>query len=154
MITEPGTVTRVAGGFAWVRCEAQQACRRCAEGRGCGGGLVARLLGDRLRLVRVARGELDLRVGEGVVIGLGETVLVRAALVMYLIPLLLLFVTAATMYAITGGDDPWSIGGGVVGLVAGLAVARRFGLRHSADPRYQPVILERLAEAGCPMDAE
>lgn len=154
MITEPGTVTRVAGGFVWVRCETQQACQRCAEGRGCGGGLLGRLLGDRLRQVRVASEDLDLRVGEGVVIGLGETVLVRAALVMYLVPLLLLFIAAAITHRLTGGDDLWTVAGGAAGLVAGLAVARRFGLRHSADPRYQPVVLGRLLEGGCPTDAE
>jgi len=156
MITEPGTVTRVTGEFAWVRCEAQQACQRCAEGRGCGGGLLGRLLGDRLRLVRVARGDLDLRAGDGVVIGLGETALVRSAVVMYLVPLITLFVGAAVMHRLTGGTDLWAIAGGVAGLFAGLAYARRFGLRHGADPRYQPRVLGRLAEGaevGCPVDA-
>ena len=153
MITEPGTVTRVSGEFAWVRCEAQEGCRRCAEGKGCGGGLLGRLLGDRLRLVRVSRGDLALQAGDGVVIGLGETAVVRAAAVMYLVPLMTLFAGAVCMHGLTGGADPWVVAGGLGGLVAGLAIARRFGMRHDADPRYQPVVLGRLADGGsrCPV---
>jgi sigma-E factor negative regulatory protein RseC len=154
MITEPATVTRVAGGVAWVRCEAQQACQRCAEGRGCGGGALGRLLGDRLRLVRVASSDMDLRVGEGVVIGLGETALVRAALVMYLVPLLTLFAGAAIVHRLSGGLDPLVVVGGAAGLLVGLVYARRFGVRHGSDRRYHPVVLGRLGEGAddvCPV---
>ncbi len=153
MITEPGTVARVSADFIWVRCEAQQACQRCAEGRGCGGGLLGRLLGDRLRLVRVPRADLDLQVGEGVVVALGESAVVRAAVVMYLVPLLTLFLGAVALHGLAGGGDLWAIAGGIAGLVVGLAYARRFGLRHAADPRYQPAVLGRVEITGgdvCP----
>jgi sigma-E factor negative regulatory protein RseC len=143
MITEPATVVRVDGDIVWVRCEAQQGCRRCAEGRGCGGGLLGKLLGDRLRTVRAARGEFRLTAGDTVVIGLAETALVRASVAMYLIPLLTMLAAAVIAWRVGDQREAWAISGGLAGFLAGLAYARRFGSRHDTDSRYQPVVIAR-----------
>lgn len=144
MITEPATVVRVGDDAVWVRCEAQQDCRRCAEGRGCGGGILGRLLGDRLRLVRAGRSGMDLRVGDGVVIALAESALLRASFVMYLAPLLAMIAGAMLFRWLAGTGDLWAIGGGVSGLVVGLWHARRFGRLHRSDSRYHPSVIGRL----------
>lgn len=143
MITEPATVVRLDGDTVWVRCESQQGCRRCAEGRGCGGGTLGKLLGDRLRTVRAARGGFRLTAGDSVVIGLAETALVRASLAMYLIPLLAMLAVAALGWRIAGQSEFWAISGGLLGFLGGLVYARQFGSRHSTDPRYQPVVIAR-----------
>ncbi|KPK59157.1 MAG: SoxR reducing system RseC family protein [Gammaproteobacteria bacterium] len=143
MITEPATVLRVDGDIVWVRCEAQQGCRRCAEGRGCGGGLLGKLLGDRLRTVRAGRGDFRLAAGETVVIGLAETALVRASVVMYLIPLLTMLAAAVLAWQVGGQTEAWAISGGLIGFLTGLGYARRFGNRHDTDPRFQPVVIAR-----------
>ena len=149
MITEPATVVRVSDDAVWVRCEVQQACPRCAQGRGCGGGIMGRLLGDRLRLVRAARRGMDLAVGDGVVIALAESALLRASLTMYLLPVLTMLAGAMLLRHIAGPGDTGSIIGGVAGLSAGLMYARRFGRLRGSDPRYQPSVVGRL-EPGQP----
>ena len=153
MITEPATVLRVSGDVVWVRCEAQQACRRCAEGRGCGGGLLGRLLGDRLRTVRVTGGGIEVDIGDRVLIGLAETALVRASVAMYLVPLLAMLAGAIGLGQVGGAGEIWAVAGGAAGFFAGLVHARRFGDRHGSDSRYQPVVMGRLAgreRAECP----
>ena len=143
MIIEPATVVRVDGDIVWVRCESQRGCPRCAEGRGCGGGVLGKLLGDRLRMVRAARGDFPLSAGESVVIGLAETALVRASVAMYLIPLLTMLAAAVVAWRVGGESEAWAISGGLVGFLAGLAHARRFGSRHDTDSRYHPVVIAR-----------
>ena len=152
MITEPATVVTVSPEAIWVRCEAQQACARCAEGRGCGGGILGRLLGDRLRLVRAAPAGEDLKAGDAVVIGLAESALVRASLVMYFVPLVAMLAAAVALRQLGVNGDPGAIAGGGAGLLAGLLYARRFGRRHGSDLRYQPFVVGRVASgaaAGC-----
>ncbi len=151
MIRESATVLRVEGPVVWVRCRAQAGCARCAEGRGCGGGLLGRLLGDRLREVRAVNESLSLEPGEQVVIGLGDSVLLRAASVMYLVPLLMMF-GAAFLFSIIWSEfgDLAAVAGAVVGLFSGLWLARAYGRRHVSDPGFSPRVLERTGR-DCPL---
>lgn len=149
MITETGRVLKVDGDWAWIACRRQVECARCAEGRGCGGGVLGRLLGDRLHKIRAATGAVPVAPGDQVVIGLGEDVVLRAAAVVYLAPLLLALAGAAAAAALTGRGDGAAILGAVAGLVFGLRWARGYSRRHEADTTLQPVILRRAEGSGC-----
>jgi len=129
MIIEAATVIRVADDSAWVRCDNQAGCQRCAEGRGCGGGVFSRLLGDRLREVRVDRYGHRLRAGDHVQIGIAEVDLLKASLMMYLVPLLTMLIMAVIVTRVTpaGWQELGGVLGALAGLFAGLALARRFG---------------------------
>ncbi|MGI9264557.1 MAG: SoxR reducing system RseC family protein [Gammaproteobacteria bacterium] len=152
MILESATVLRTQGSFAWVSCRNQAGCQRCAEGRGCGGGILGRLLGDRLREIRVINEKLDLEPGDQVVIGLADSVLVKAALVMYLVPLLLMVFGAATFsLAWPAVADASALVGAAAGLLTGLWLARRYGNRSGRSPIFHPSVLERTGFA-CPRD--
>ncbi len=141
MIIESGTIVRVSGRQAWVRCDAQTGCRRCAEGRGCGGGFMGRLLGDRLRLVRAAIVDTVPEVGDRVLLSLSETALLQASLIMYLGPIVAMLVGAVSVSIIAGPGEAGIILGGIGGFLSGILNARRYGARHDRDGRFQPVLL-------------
>lgn len=149
MITETGRVIGVEGEWARVACRRQVECQRCAEGRGCGGGVLGRLLGDRLHEIRAATGAVDVVPGDQVVIGLGEDAVMRAAAAVYLVPLLLALAGGAGAAALSGGGDMPAILGAVAGLILGLRWARAYGRRNAASTALQPVILRRTDGAGC-----
>ena len=150
MIHESATVLRVQDDVAWVRCRSQAGCQRCAEGRGCGGGILGRLLGDRLREIRVVNESLDLSPGDQVNIGIGDSVLVKAALVMYLLPLLLmLFGAGLFSFAWPTYADLSALAGAVAGLLTGLWLARRYGTSSGRAQTLHPRVLERTGHA-CP----
>lgn len=156
MIIEPGTVVRVSSQHAWVRCDAQAGCRRCAQGRGCGGGYMGRLLGDRLRLVRAAIVDVVPKAEDRVLISLSETALLKASLVMYLGPLVAMLIGAMSVSMTVGPGEAGIVLGGVAGFLGGLLNARRFGLRHAQDGRFQPVVLgpaprSDLADSAAPV---
>lgn len=152
MIREPATIVSVAHGEVWVRCDAQQGCPRCAEGRGCGGGLLGGLLRDRLRLVRAVGRADGLAAGDRVVIGLAETTLVKAAATMYLVPLGGIVLGALSARGLAGTGDASAIIGGALGFLVALAFVRRYGARRGSDPSFHPRILGRCerGEEGAP----
>lgn len=149
MITETGRVLEVEGDWAWVACRRQAECARCAEGRGCGGGVLARLLGDRLHKIRAATGSVAVSPGDQVLIGLGEDVVLRAAAIVYLLPLLLALAGAAAATALTGGGDFTALVGAALGLALGLRWARSYGRRKATGSALHPVILRRTDGSGC-----
>jgi sigma-E factor negative regulatory protein RseC len=143
VIREPATIVSVARGEVWVRCDAQQGCPRCAEGRGCGGGLLGGLLRDRLRLVRAVGDADGLAAGDRVVIGLAETSLVKAAATMYLVPLAGIVLGALLARGLAGTGDAVAMTGGVLGFLVALALVRRYGASRGSDPSFHPRILGR-----------
>jgi sigma-E factor negative regulatory protein RseC len=149
LITETGRVVEVDGGWAWVACRRQVECARCAEGRGCGGGVLGRLLGDRLHKVRAATGSVEVRPGDQVLIGLAEDAVLRAAAAVYLVPLLLALAFGAMAASLIGGGELVVIVAAVVGFLLGLRWARGYGRRRSAETAWQPVILRRTDGTGC-----
>lgn len=143
MITERGTVVSLEGDYAWVQSAAQSGCRRCAEGRGCGGGIFARLLGDRLHRIRVLN-RLGAQPGEEVLIGLTESALLGGALLVYGLPVLLLVAGAVLA---TPWGEPAAVAGALAGLGAGIGLLRLSARRLDRAARFQPVLLERRPAA-------
>ena len=146
MIEERARVVAVEDGTAVVETERRSACGQCAAGGGCGTALIARFFGGRTTRVR-ALNRAGAAAGDAVVIGLDGSVLVRAALVLYMAPLAGLL-AGAMLAGAAGGTaaEPAGILGGVLGLVGGLAWARRYGLRRGG--RCQAVVLRRVQPPG------
>src|SRR5690606_26683622 len=81
-------------GAVWVETLRRSTCSACSASAGCGQGLMDKLgVGQRRGYVR-ALTDLQLAVGDGVVIGIREDLLVRSSLLVYLLPLLGLFAGA------------------------------------------------------------
>jgi sigma-E factor negative regulatory protein RseC len=145
LITEPATVLEIRGDIALVRCHSQAACQRCAEGRGCGGGALSRLLGERLHTVEALAGGLELRPGDEVTVGLEPRGFLHASAAVYFLPLLTALGGALAAAAWFGASDAVALAGAVAGLAAGLAWARAFGRRRAGDGRFRPRVIDRLA---------
>ena len=144
MIEEQAEVIELDGAHAWVACRAQQDCTRCAEGRGCGGGVLGRWLGDRLHRVRAVH-DGRARVGDCVVIGVDPRVVLFAALLIYGAPLAALRVGAVVGAQLTG-TDAGAFGGLVVGLAAGFLWVRGFSRKIPVQRWFEPAILRRAPE--------
>ena len=118
MIEQNGIIVRREGNHVWVEFERQSSCSDCSS-KGCGVGLLGKVLGRRIQQVRIEN-SLNAAVGEKVVVGITGRALLRGSIVAYLWPLLGLFV---------GGLCGAQIGGSsgellqIMGGVAGFAVA-------------------------------
>lgn len=119
MIEEQGRVVATEPGAVWVETVRRSTCSSCSANAGCGQGLMQRLgVGAGRARVR-ALSDLSLRVGDAVVLGIHEDLLLRASVLFYLFPLLGFFV-AALLATRAGLVEPLII-------VSGLAVCWRPG---------------------------
>ncbi len=77
---------------------------------------------------------------------MAEGALVRGALLVYLLPLVLLFAGALLgQAAFASAGEELVVVCGVLGLVLGLLAVRILSQRWQNDVRYQPVVLRPLA---------
>lgn len=152
MIEEPGRVVAVEEGAVWVETLRRSTCSACSANAGCGQGLMEKLgVGQRRGYVR-ALTDLRLAVGDGVVIGIREDLLVRSSLLVYLLPLLGLFAGAMLAQWLALAES-FVILGGLGGLFILWWLVRWHTRRVVDDPLLQPVVL-RAELALCASAAE
>lgn len=154
MVEEQGVVIALEGGDAWVETRRKAVCDTCSANKGCGTAVLSKALGNKRSRIKVPLcGDLPLRVGDEVVIGLQEQALLRGSMAVYGLPLLLMLAAALCgdyagrhwlgMHAV----DPLDITAGIGGFIAGLIWVKAFSRRVARDPRYQPVILSASTPA-------
>lgn len=150
MIEEQARVVALEAGAVWVETRRQSTCGGCSANAGCGQGLM-----DKIG-VRASRGhvralcDLQLQVGDEVVIGVAEDWLLRSALLVYLLPLLLFFVCAGSMQWL-GFAEPWVIVAGGAGLLTGWLLLRALNSRLAHDRRAHPVVLRAYLPGAAPL---
>ena len=147
MIEESGRIVDLEGEFAWIESERSTTCGGCAVRKGCGTGVIARVLGQKRVRLRVVN-RIGAVVGDRVVIGISESGLLRGSLAVYAAPLAALFAGALAGHFVGGylGSavrDPLAIAGAVAGLLAGLVWLRGFSRRTGNHEAYQPVVLRK-----------
>lgn len=118
MIEQKATVISRDDYQVWVEAERQSTCGQCQARKGCGTGLLAKHVGQRFSRIAIKTSE-DLRVGQQVMVTIPEQALLSGAIMMYLLPLLLMFVTAAIARMANSGELVEIIAG-LSGLVAGF----------------------------------
>lgn len=137
MIHETGTVMSVRQGEAWVQTIRESACQSCKARHGCGQKALAGLSSGQSRQIRVLN-TLDARPGDQVTVAIEESALLKASLLVYALPLLLMVVVTALMGVVFPGQDGLAIGAALAGLVAGLLLAGWYSRQDSG--RWQPVM--------------
>lgn len=140
MIEERGQVVAVDGDFIVVQTQPRSSCSSCHVGSDCGTSVLARWFGQRTNRIRV-HNSLNLRIGQGAVIGINESALLKASLIAYFMPMLAMVITAMVA-------EQWGANDGVValssllGLGVGLLFLQRLG--SSAKRRaYQTSLLRQ-----------
>lgn len=149
MIEEQGQVIRTEGEFAWVHTQRKSTCGQCAAQKGCGTNVFSKVLGNKLVEFK-ALNKIDATAGDQVVLGLHESVLLKSAVLMYVLPLVMMFVFALLATVLGHSlelnlSQAWVSLFAVMGLLSGFLGARLFARAHQADERYQPVILRRAS---------
>lgn len=146
MIEETGRVVALAPGAVWVETERSSTCSGCSVRSGCGQGLVDRLgIGERRGLI-LALCDLRLGVGDTVVVGIRESVLLQGAVLVYLFPLIMLFIFAIVA-SLLSATEPLVMLAGLGGFLVAWLVVRKRSQQASIDPALQPVVLRAALAA-------
>jgi sigma-E factor negative regulatory protein RseC len=144
MVEERAVVVRVEADVAHLEIERGRPCGLCGSTRGCGVSLWGRLFGSHARAFTVDN-VLGAAVGERVVVGLDESLLLRGALRAYLVNALLVClggVCGASLADAPALRDGYAVAGALAGLLLGLAWLR-FSSDRGRVGGFRPVMLRR-----------
>lgn len=138
MITETGKVVAVSGEHVWVQTIRTSACQSCSARNGCGQKVLASATGGRANQVRVVN-SVNACVGEDVTLGINESALLGASLLVYALPLLLMVVASIIGHQFSGGSDAFAMAGAATGLASGFLISRKLQRRNTGS--YEPRLL-------------
>lgn len=139
MIKEWATVIAWDNGMAQVSCDVKASCNSCASRAGCGSRVLNKLGPQTTHTITVPSTE-PLVAGQKVELGITESSLLGSAMLVYMSPLLGLFVVAA-LFQVLFGTDMAALSGAVLGGVGGFLIAKGFSPRLAARETWQPVII-------------
>ena len=143
MIEESGRVVALAPGAVWVETERNSTCSGCSVRGGCGQGLVERLGIRNRRGLILALSDHRLSVGDTVVVGIRESVLLRGALLVYLFPLIALLASALIASELSAAE-PYVVLSGVGGFLVSWLIVRKRSQQTADDPGLQPIVLRAM----------
>lgn len=141
-----GRIIAVANDCSRATVEADFAlfCSRCASGKGCGAGVFGGDSGPR-RFEAPVIGRLELRKGDEVQIELAPRSVLRAAYIVYGLPLAVAL-TASGAAWLAGLSDGEAVLAAIGGIALGAYLGRRRLQRSDCLRQFTPAIVGRLGE--------
>ena len=139
MIKEWATVIAWDNGMAQVSCDVKTSCNSCSSRAGCGTRVLNKLGPQTSHTITVPCAE-PLVVGQKVELGITESSLLGSAMLVYMSPMLGLFVVA-TLFQVMFGSDIAALCGAILGGVGGFLIAKGLSPRLAARETWQPIIL-------------
>ena len=146
MLKESGIVIEVSNQFATVQIKRTSYCGQCATNKGCGTASLSSILGQKYTQVKVIN-HGNMKVGDRVIISLEEQALLKSSIILYLLPLLGLFVLALS-YEMLAAIGEWphyeslTILAGLLGLFIGLKLAKRIISQYAKELKLKSVMLQ------------
>lgn len=139
MIKEWATVVSWQNGEALVSCDVKASCSSCASRSGCGTRVLNKL-GPQTTHTIVVASDVPLEPGQKVELGIAEGSLLGSAMLVYLSPLVGLFLIAS-LFQVLFGSDLAALSGAILGGVGGFLIARGYSRKLAERESWQPVIL-------------
>lgn len=139
MIKEWATVVSWQNGGALVSCDVKASCSSCASRSGCGTRVLNKL-GPQTTHTIVVASDVPLAPGQKVELGIAEGSLLGSAMLVYLSPLVGLFLIAS-LFQVLFGSDLAALSGAILGGVGGFLIARGYSRKLAEREAWQPVIL-------------
>lgn len=149
MLEESGVVVAIDGNQAWVQTIRKSACSSCEAKSGCGQGVLARISDGKANQVLVAN-TLNLEVGDEVLLGIPEDMLIKASVMVYLLPLLVMIIAASITEKWIAPGDGWVAASGLLGLALGFLLVKLYSYFHSSDPRFCPKMIRSTIHKSIP----
>lgn len=138
MLIETAIVTEINGRQLKAQARRQSTCEACSVRKGCGHGIVDSVRADNHHSVQALAAEGEVfAIGDVVRLELPESVLLRAALLTYLLPLLVMLAAVLLVSALFSGAVLTTVVAAVAGLGGGFAVTRRYTA--SCHHNYTPI---------------
>ena len=110
MIEQKATVLRSDESTIWLQAERQSTCDKCQVKKGCGTGLLSEHVGRRFSTIAVPKRQA-VEPGQKMNVSIPEEALLHGAFMMYLLPILFMFMGAVISRFIFANELLEIIGG-------------------------------------------
>ncbi len=139
MLEETGIVIAIECNYAIIEIQARSACDHCNMDDSCGTSVLSSLFSKRRNNVRLIN-HLNLSEGDMAVIGINESVLLSAAILAYMFPLIVM-ITFAIIINLSGFNDNIDFSFSLLGLFFGIRIINR--IMKNKDHQKKDIILLR-----------
>lgn len=143
MMTESAIVTAVDGDVITVKAAIKTTCSSCQAQADCGSGVISRALAPKTQLLTL-HSPVPVTVGQEVRIGIPEQGIVTASLLLYVVPLLLLLLSALSLNSILPlvglSSELWVLMGALMITFSGY-VGISGWIKKLDSKRFAPVLL-------------
>ncbi|WP_428943798.1 SoxR-reducing system protein RseC [Pantoea sp. FN060301] len=139
MMREWATVVSWQDGVATLHSEIKTSCSSCSARKGCGSHMLNKLGPKNAHVMKIATAE-PLAPGQRIELGIAEQSLLSSALLVYMTPLLGLFILAG-LFQMLFHSDLAAAAGALLGGIGGFIIAKGVSGWLSKSAAFQPVIL-------------
>jgi len=144
MLEESAIVVKIEHGQVWVVGTQNNACASCAQKTACSSTALASVLKKKPVPVDA---DIVLQIGDTVIVALDESVLLRAAFLMYLLPVCALFIGASVANSLvsdnTAYGDLWIAGSALISLALALLLLQRIQKLSLLNYYPRPVVVKK-----------
>jgi len=144
MLEESAIVVKVDNGQTWVVGTQNNACAGCAQQAGCSTTALTSVLKKKPIPVD---SDFVLQTGDTVVVAIDEADLLRAAFLMYLLPVCALFIGAGVANSIVSDTTPyadlWIAGGALSGLARALFIMQKIQKYALLNYYARPIVIKK-----------
>ena len=149
MIEETAQVIEIKGGSLILQAFRQSACGSCAANKGCGTSVLSKVVGQKFSRFQ-AENSINANVGDTVIVGIPEDALLKGSMVMYVIPILGMFVFALLadyFLSVTIQNRDFLIAvASIAGLVFGSLFSKWYFASRSSTHKFAPVVLRKIID--------
>ncbi len=141
MIIQPAKVIAETDSSYLLETIPKSACPRCESGKGCGGGILAQAFANKTYQLTINKNK-PLKLQEMIQIGIKSSMLVRASIVLYLVPLLFMVTGAVVVGNYTENQDLYTVMAAIAGFLTGVIIARIISGYFMNKGLASPVLVE------------
>lgn len=136
---EKATVCHIDGEFVFLETQNNASCNNCSSKSGCS--QVSSIFTYKLKNKLKLNNTLKLKQGDEVIIGMPVDKLLKATVLMYLSPLLVMF--SFSLIAKLALGETASVIAGLLGLSAGLLFVNQFSRQKFILNQFQPTLIRK-----------
>ncbi len=142
MLEQEALVVRHNSQHIWVETQIRSSCAHCSSHSVCGTSVLAKLFSMKRKQLCLDN-SLGVKTGEKVIVGTPDSLLLKAAMWAYILPLLSMLSATLIASAAGIGDGLQSLLG-LCGLAAGFILVQRKTSSAAAQQYFKPRLIRRL----------
>ncbi|VAW63628.1 hypothetical protein MNBD_GAMMA08-724 [hydrothermal vent metagenome] len=142
MIEETALVIEVNAQYVLLQTQRKSVCQSCSVKSGCGTSTLAKVVGKRSSQFTVDK-NIEVQVGDEVVVGVDENALVQGSLLIYLFPIVFMMLVGVLVELLLA-DELITVLSVVVSFVFAIVIIRSILANSRLKKSVQPHLLRRV----------